>query len=204
MVTTLTAIHIVTGSLACLGMLVAWLTKKGHVLHRRGGQLFVAAMSASLATAVVVALWRNNHFLLLIALFSGYFVYTGARLALVRDGRRSRLDQIITLAMLAVVVCMTALAFTQWQSGDSLYVATAVFIVIAALPAASDYRAGAWPRGNERIAGHVIRMGGASIATLTAVFVVNIETDPAFLAWIAPSVVLSPAIAWQIRRLRRA
>jgi len=100
-------------------MLVAWLTKKGHVLHRRGGQLFVAAMSASLATAVVVALWRNNHFLLLIALFSGYFVYTGARLALVRDGRRSRLDQIITLAMLAVVVCMTALAFTQWQSGDS-------------------------------------------------------------------------------------
>ena len=57
-----------------------------------------------------------------------------------------------------------------------------------------------WPSGRERISLHLSRMGGASIATVTAVFVVNVATDPAFIAWILPTVVITPVIIyWGVR-----
>jgi ABC-type branched-subunit amino acid transport system ATPase component len=47
-----------------------------------------------------------------------------------------------------------------------------------------------------------VGLGGA-IATLTAVLVVNVETEPVWLGWIAPTVVIVPMIVWRTFRVMR-
>ena len=72
-----------------------------------------------------------------------------------------------------------------------------------ALAAADGRRGRTWPRGVDGVVLHLQRMGGASIATLTAVFVVNVRTEPEFVAWLIPSAVLIPTFVVLSRRLRR-
>jgi hypothetical protein len=40
-------------------------------------------------------------------------------------------------------------------------------------------------------------MLGGAIATLTAVLVVNVTTEPEWLGWVAPSAVITPLILWR-------
>ena len=44
-------------------------------------------------------------------------------------------------------------------------------------------------------------MGAASIATVTAVFVVNVQTNPAWIAWLLSTVVGSFAIAYWTKKI---
>ena len=48
-------------------------------------------------------------------------------------------------------------------------------------------------------------MMAGTIATVTAVLVVNVATDPVWIAWIAPTVVITPFIFyWNKKLCRRA
>ncbi len=44
-------------------------------------------------------------------------------------------------------------------------------------------------------------MMGASIAAATAFLVVNIQTNPVWITWIAPTVVITPLIIYLNRRV---
>ena len=46
-------------------------------------------------------------------------------------------------------------------------------------------------------------MMAGTIATVTAVVVVNVTTRPAWLAWILPTLLIAPLIAWWNRRVLR-
>ena len=59
------------------------------------------------------------------------------------------------------------------------------------------------PPAPQRIARHLTNMLAGTIATVTAVVVVNVETDPPWLAWIIPTLVITPLIAWWNRRVLR-
>jgi hypothetical protein len=54
-----------------------------------------------------------------------------------------------------------------------------------------------------RIANHLIRMMGATIAVITAFLVVNVHFDPGWVVWLAPTVVLTPLIIVWSRRARQ-
>ena len=60
-------------------------------------------------------------------------------------------------------------------------------------------------KGAERIVSHMTHMMGGTIATVTAVAVVNIRgAQPGWLVWIAPSLVITPIIIYWTIRLRRS
>ena len=73
----LLAIHVAAGTLALVVAPVAMLTAKGGPAHRRWGRVYYWAMGVVALTALVVALWRPNPFLAMVAVFSYYFAFTG-------------------------------------------------------------------------------------------------------------------------------
>ena len=47
-------------------------------------------------------------------------------------------------------------------------------------------------------------MSSRTIATITAVLVVNVDTNPVWLAWILPTLIITPVIVWwNFRVVRR-
>ena len=85
-----------------------------------------------------------------------------------------------------------------------MWITVAVFGGIGGGFAVRDLKSlgGGWPSGIDRIALHLVRMSAASIATLTAVLVVNVQTEPAFIAWLLPTIVVTPMIFYWVRRVR--
>ena len=60
------------------------------------------------------------------------------------------------------------------------------------------------PGGARRVSRHLTNMMAGTIATITAVTVVNVDMDPVWVPWILPTVVITPLIAWwNVRVLRR-
>lgn len=201
MIRALIVLHILAGSVAVLGMFVAWLTEKGGRWHLLGGRTYVWSMTVTLILALLVSALTANVFLLLVSMFSGYFVYTGWRLANVKDGVQSAMDRNTCLLMLLVSMLMVTYGAYLLIQKEGMGVTLIVFGVFAAFPAWQDHRLdGTWPRGKQRIVMHLGRMGGASIATMTAIFVVNVRTEPEFIAWLLPSAVIIPLIIYWTRR----
>ena len=194
--------HITAGSIALGAMIIAWCSRKGSQWHRLGGKVYVLSMAAALLLATVVAALTQNLFLGLIGLFTAYLLFTGWRIARARNGQQNTLDRLAASAMMLVAVGMAINGIHMLLSGNNLGFVLLVFGFLGGVPALLDWRRNGWPVGRERIVLHLNRMGGASIATVTAVFVVNIQTNPEFIAWLAPSVAISPFIAWHTRQQR--
>ena len=201
MIKALVLLHILSGTGAVIGMFGALTSHKGGLWHRRMGKLYVYSMAIALLLATAVSLLTANIFLGLIGFFSAYLVYTGWRTAVVRDGKRSAIDKLSALAMILCAIAMMGYGIYQVVTGQLLGTALIVFGVFALGPAWQDAKRGdAWPKAKERIVLHLNRMGGASIATMTAVFVVNVQTNPAFIAWLLPTMVGTPLIIYWTRR----
>ena len=79
MIAALRWIHISAGTLALVLAPLAMLTVKGGRAHRRWGQIYFWSMAVVAATAAVLALWRPQIFLALLAVFSFYLAFTGNR-----------------------------------------------------------------------------------------------------------------------------
>src|SRR5499427_9924577 len=79
LVTTIRLIHISAGTIALFLAPLAMLTVKGGRAHRRWGQIYFWSMAVVAATAAVLALWRPQIFLALLAVFSFYLAFTGYR-----------------------------------------------------------------------------------------------------------------------------
>lgn len=195
-------LHVVAGSVAVCAMLGALCARKGAIWHRRFGRIYVHAMAVALLLALVVSVLTANLFLLLIGLFSSYLIYTGWRLAIVKTGAQSHVDRLIIRLMLIVGVLMIGYGGYMSVSGDSLGIALLVLGVAGFAPAWSDLqRQGAWPKGKARILEHLSRMGGGCIATVTAVVVTNVQTSPAFIAWLLPGIIGGVLLTYWSRRL---
>lgn len=203
MVALLIGLHVVLGSMAALGMIIAWMTTKGSLWHRGGGKAYVLGMAGAIAVSFVVSVVKQNVFLFFVGLFSAYLVYTGYRLAVAKDSTRNAVDMAIAWFILFTALLMFLFAINIFNSDKSMAIILVVFGAIGGSLAYSDFRRGSyWPKGKERIVMHVERMGGANIATITAVFVVNVQTNPAFIAWLLPSVIGSFLISHQMKKLR--
>jgi len=72
-------VHIIVGSIALLTGAVSILSKKGMKLHRRSGIIYFWAMTLVFITGIIVAGYRFNRFLFLIAFLSYYSVFAGVR-----------------------------------------------------------------------------------------------------------------------------
>lgn len=196
-------VHVAAGALALVAGGLALATEKGGQRHVRAGRVYVGSMAVVVATVFplfVLDPTTFRTFLLLVAVFSGYFVLSGYR-ALVR--KRPGDDPAFVDWAGAVAVAGASLALGGWgaallASGDSFGVVMAVFGTIGALVGVADLRA--FRAGADRLwlVDHLSRMVAGYVATVTAVAVVNAGPVPSVVAWLAPTAVGVPLIwYWQ-------
>ena len=185
-----------------LSAAAAVVTKKGGKQHRRFGKWYMAGMLCIFLTAVPLALLTNNVFLFLIALFSFYLVFSGFRFARNKSGVPHVQDWIAVTTILLSGVGMAALSFMLLRQGNSQWVTLIVFSLIAGGLGISDVMTlrNRDATGKQRIARHLTNMLAGTIATVTAVFVTNVMTEPIWVAWLAPTVVITPVIFYWNKR----
>ena len=200
-------LHIAAGSIALLSAVLALVTAKGGANHVKTGQVYALGMTVIFLTAVPLAMLGTNIFLLLIAVFSFYLVFAGWRFARNRRGRPQPVDW-------AAVVILGLTGLGMWGYGavlgmqeDAQWVTMVIFGAIAVALALADTHfhhrlaQGQSRAGKQRIQRHLTNMLAGTIATVTAVMVVNVDLNPVWIPWILPTVVITPLIIWWNRRV---
>lgn len=197
-------LHIAAGvaALASAGLAVG--SAKGGGMHRVSGKAYTLAMLFVGLSALVMAVVNPNAFLFAIGVFSLYLVFTGWRAATVRDGRPRLVDHAGAAAMTLVGLVMFGWgAQGLLEGGGAQPVILLVFGSIGLTMSFVDWRD--WARGpitgKSRIARHLGRMLGATIATITAAGVVNLDQLPELVVWLGPTALLTPVIFWWTARV---
>ena len=198
-------IHIAAGSTALAAAAVALVTAKGRVHHIRAGRVYAAAMAVVCATALPLAVFGSDVVLLLVAVFSFYLVFAGWRFARNASGSPGAVDWAAVGVMGLTGLGMWGYGAALLLRGDAQWITMVLFGFIALALSAVDLRYHRSPRGSgrQRIARHLTNMLAGTIATVTAVVVVNVDTEPVWLAWVLPTILITPVIVWWNRRVRR-
>ena len=202
--------HVAGGTVALLSLGPAVVLSRGSGLrvgpgHRRAGQVYVWGMVVALASAYPLALLLPSMFLGGVALFTTFLVASGWRWIRRGSDGTVGLGRGLAVGMLVAAVGMVVVGVRQLAGGDGLGVALLMFAGIGGALAVEDLRAlgDGRPERRRRVALHLGRMLGGAIATLTAVLVVNVETEPVWLGWIAPTVLIVPMIVWRTSQVLR-
>lgn len=197
--TFLLVIHITAGFAALIGAAGAVTTKTliaNHGWHLRFGRSFFYGMVGVFLTTLPMTIIRPNLFLFLIGIFSFYLAWSGWRMAVNRTGVAQGRDLMAILIMGCAAFMMIGWGGWIFTNGDGNGVTLIVFGAIGGVFALRDIRR--YTQGpvkdKERISAHLTAMMGATIAAVTAFLVVNIQTDPVWIAWIAPTVAITPFI----------
>jgi len=191
-------IHIAAGSVALLSAASALLTEKGKKFHVLIGKAYFWSMVIIFLTAIPMSIITGNVFLFLIAIFSFYLAFSGMRFANNRTGVPTLVDLIAVNFMLLSGIGMWILAIIFFIDNDSQFITLIVFGFLALFLGYGDFQTfkNQTAIGKERIAKHLTNMMGATIAVVTAVLVVNPPTNPEWVWWILPTVLITPVIFW--------
>lgn len=201
--------HIVAGTLALLSGPIAMMKQDGGKIHRLAGKTFYRSMMAVAVSGLGMAWYKSSLFLVLIAMFSFYLTFTGYRalsLKKLHNGVKAGWQDwtaLIVCGIFGVFQLMTGVSHVI--AGESFGIVSIVFGSIFTLRIYSDYRRFTVDSGDKKtwLYVHIGNMMGAYIAALTAFLVQNIHIEPAFIVWIAPSVIISPLISVTIGKFRR-
>lgn len=189
-------LHICAGTIALLSGVITMLTRKGSRPHRRAGLVYVVSMLIVGITALVMAIFRPNPFLFAVAIFSAAMALSGW---LPARGDNPQLGKIIGIASFVAAALLCGVGLWWIVTGDFFGIAAIVFGVILARYGWQDVRRTCERNRQQRIIAHVSAMGGAFIATVSAVSAVNLEMLPPLVRWLWPTVIGTPLIVWGIR-----
>lgn len=194
----LLSIHILAGSVALVSAALALSTEKGKKFHVLIGKAYFWSMVIIFLTAIPMSIITGNVFLFLIAIFSFYLAFSGMRFAKNRTGVPTRVDLIAVNFMFLSGVGMWILAIIFFIDNDSQFITLTVFGFLALFLGYGDFQTfkDQTAIGKERIAKHLTNMMGGTIAVVTAVLVVNPPTNPEWVWWILPTVLITPVIFW--------
>ena len=194
----LLSIHILAGSVALVSAALALSTEKGKKFHVLIGKAYFWSMVIIFLTALPMSIITGNVFLFLIAIFSFYLAFSGMRFAKNRTGVPTRVDLIAVNFMFLSGVGMWILAIIFFIDNNFQFITLTVFGFLALFLGYGDFQTfkDQTAIGKERIAKHLTNMMGATIAVVTAVLVVNPPTNPEWVWWILPTVLITPVIFW--------
>ena len=202
----LLVVHIIAGTIALVVAPGAMLTFKGGLWHRRWGKIYFWATIVIAATGAVMSLLRPNLFLLMVAVFSFYLVFSGYRvLQRKKPGQpATSLDQAVTLAMILAGVAFIAYGLQRLQI-SSFGIVPIVFGAVALFLAGSDMVQFRHPAADARWwwFSHMRNMLAAYIATVSAFSVVNLTFLPSIARWLWPTVIGTAGIVLWTRYYRR-
>jgi hypothetical protein len=161
-------------------------------------------------TAVVVALWRPDPFLAMVAVFSYYFAFTGRRILLHkrpdRGERSSRLDWGAAGVAAATSAGLVVLGIVRpGEVWARLGVVAVVFGVVGLAFAGRQLWRFARPPADPMRwwFAHMTGMLASYLAAVTAFSVVNFTVLPTTVRWLWPTLVGSPLIAVWVAYHRR-
>ena len=197
-------IHILAGTIALLCAALAVSSEKGKKFHVLSGRTYFWCMVAIFLTAIPMSIISSNIFLFLIAVFSFYLAFSGMRFARNRKGVATTLDWVAVSLMILSVAGMWILAGIYFTNNDSQYIPLLVFGFLALFLGYGDYSShkNKTATGKERLAKHLTNMLGGTIAVITAVLVVNPPSDPEWVWWVLPTVLITPVIVrWNKKTL---
>ena len=194
----LLSIHILAGSVALVSAALALSTEKGKKFHVLIGKAYFWSMVIIFLTAIPMSIITGNVFLFLIAIFSFYLAFSGMRFAKNRTGVPTSIDLIAVNFMLLSGIGMWILAIIFFIDNDSQFITLIVFGFLALFLGYGDFQTfkNQTAIGKERIAKHLTNMMGGTIAVVTAVLVVNPPSNPEWVWWILPTVLITPIIFW--------
>ncbi len=197
-------LHILGGLTGLLAGSVNLLMKKGGLLHKKIGKLFVWGMLIAGGSSLILSLLHPNYFLFMVGIFTIYMVVTGSRylyLKLIGKGRKATwFDWSLSLTMGLVDLFLLGLGIIYIINAISFGLVFLVFGIFGLLFVREDinnFREKSRYK-NYWLLAHISRMVGGYIASLTAFLVVNAKyipfEFPLFLFWIFPSMLLVPFI----------
>lgn len=194
-------LHIVAGTVAVLAGFGALVTTKGGWRHRQAGKLFLVAMAVVVMTVLVLAGLDPTQFrvvLTLVAVFSGYLAFSGYRV-IARKRSASSAGLVDWSAAGTVILACLVLGgwgLTRLLDGGTFGIVLAVFGAIGIGFGLMDVRSFRGGGSANWMVSHLQRMGGAFIATVSAVSAVNLTPVLGIGAWLLPNVLGVPLIAY--------
>ncbi len=206
--TILLIIHIVAGSIGLFTGTMNIIRKKGDKLHKRVGKYFLYGMLINGFAGLIMSLIHTNYFLLIIAVFSIYMVSTGQRylsLKKLNKGQKpEKIDWILTFSMFVFAIIFIGFGIYLMVNGNNFGLVLIVFGIISILMVKKDISVykGNVKEKNYWLLLHLQRMIGAYIAATTAFLVVNNTILPGVVAWLLPTVILTPLIVKWSRKYK--
>ena len=194
----LLTIHILAGTIALLCAALAVTSEKGKKLHVLSGRTYFWCMVAIFLTSIPMSIITSNIFLFLIAIFSFYLAFAGMRFARNRKGVATTLDWTAVGLMILSGLGMWILAAIYFTNNNSQYIVLLVFGFLAIALGYADFKShkNKTAIGKERLSRHLTNMMGGTIAVITAVLVVNVDLEPAWVWWVLPTALITPVIFW--------
>ncbi len=198
-------IHAFSGSIALITGLVAIFSKKGQKLHLKGGLIYYWSMMVVVLTGVILGTYRSNIFILTIAVFSFYMVFTGRRiLGNKKEVKAELLDWSVCILCLSIGLFMLYLGIINlvkigFAGAVPMLLVFGFFLSWMCLEDVQLMRLKKFVKGSYLIK-HIGRMGGSYIATSTAFLVVNIDLEPQWIIWLLPTVIGTPMIVSASRK----
>jgi uncharacterized membrane protein len=198
--------HIASGVVAFASAAVAVAFAKGSRHHRLAGWVFLTAMAGTTTSAILLTIVRPNQFLMLVAIFSAYLAFTGfAAWRSDLSPQWRAVEGAASVVMLILSLVMLGWGLAGIETGNRNAPMLLAFAGIGAGFAYGNVRRIRRPPEHrigraERLIRHISGMGGACIAVVSAISVVNLPMLPDWIRWLWPTVVGVPVIVWAIRR----
>ena len=199
--------HILCGSLSLISSALSISSRKGQRTHRFFGKIYFWGMVGVFLTAIPLAIFKLNVFLLLIAIFSFYLAFAGMRFTVNRKGIPKLIDWIAVILMCCSGIAMLLLGLKYYFNGNTQYMTLLVFGSIALFLSYNDYVSFKKRNaiGKNRIIRHLTNMLAGTIAVITAFLVTNFRTEPEWILWVLPTMLITPIIIWwNVRMLNKS
>lgn len=204
---TLLIIHIAAGTIATTSGFASFIVPKFGPWHPRLGKVFFYAMLVVAFTAFGMCILHFNVFLFLVGLLSFYTDFTGYRyLRFYKRQAKAGMPDYVAAAFVALLLLAGwgLVSFHPAVRLGDYGIVLGVFSVFLGWDLWLDFNM--WRKdkvvAKEYLKRHIERMGATFIASVTAPLVVNVHTDPVFIAWLAPTVLITPIITYYVRQLK--
>lgn len=198
--TILLLIHIVSGSIGLITGTINLIRKKGDKPHKKFGVFFLSGMLINGVSGLLMSLIHFNFFLLIVGVFSIYMVSTGQRYLSLKTispiQKALKIDWILSAGMFLFGVGFIIYGVLLLLSSNNFGIVLLVFGFISISMVYQDFKNYQGRNSNKNfwLLVHIQRMMGSYIAAMTAFIVVNNTILPGIVAWLLPTVIVTPLI----------
>lgn len=194
------SIHIIAGAIGLVTGTLNISRKKGDKLHKNVGKFFFYGMLINGFSGLLMTFIHRNDFLLIISIFSIYMVATGQRYLslknLFKGEKPKTMDWILSSFMLLFGIAFIVFGGYYLIKENFFGTVLVIFGLVSIFMVKVDFKnyMGNIKGPNFWLLVHLQRMIGSYIAATTAFLVVNNTYLPSIIAWLLPSVIITPLI----------